>query len=432
MRNDNDIVIVAAKRTPFVKSGLNFKKVHPVLLGQTVVKALLDEVNFSRDKVDEVIVGNTGNPTDAMNIARVIALRSQLPLKTSSFSVHRNCASGLESICTAYDKIRSGSCDIVVSAGVENMSQLPLLYQDSFSDLLGEVMFSKSVLKKIKSILKIRLKHFKPRFSIVEGLTDPFCGILMGDTAEVLAKQFSINRLEQDEFALLSHKRALKAQSSARFSKEIVPVYVPDKGFVLDDVGPREDQSLKKLTKLRPYFDRKYGSVTVGNSCPITDGAAGVILMRRQKALELGCSILASIKSYHFGGLEPDKMGLGPVYATAGVLKKLNMSLADMDLIELNEAFAAQVLACKRAFESDDFCQKELGLTHSLGKLDLDKVNVNGGAIALGHPVGATGARLVSTLVYEMKLRQARFSLATLCIGGGQGGAMVLENEALG
>ncbi len=431
MLQARDVVIVEGIRTPFVKSGAQFKNVHPVLLGQIALKELLFKTGIPVESIDEVIIGNTGNPADAANLSRVIALRSGLPLSVPAFTVHRNCASALESVSCAYERIKSGTMDTILAGGTENMSQLPLLFSKSFQNVFGEVVFSKTIAQKLKALMKFQLKCLKPRFSLLEGLTDPFSGLSMGKTAENLANEFSISRYEQDEFATRSHNRAIEAVNSGRLGDEIVPVYVsPDyKQVVSGDIGPREGQSVEKLSKLKPYFDKKNGSVTVGNSCPITDGAAMLLIMSRERAQSLGLKPLVKIRSYAFAGLEPEKMGLGPVFATPIALKRAGLTLKDIGLIELNEAFSAQVLACKRAFESDQFAQENLNLSQKIGEVDPDKLNVNGGAIALGHPVGATGTRLIVTLAKEMCRRDVQFGLATLCIGGGQGGAMILERE---
>jgi acetyl-CoA acyltransferase len=272
----------------------------------------------------------------------------------------------------------------------------------------------------------------KPRIAIMEGLTDPFVGINMGQTAEVIAKEFDISREEQDEFALASHLKAAAAQKSGRFDEETVPVFLPPKfkEYVRQDIGPRAEQTKEALAKLKPFFDKKYGTITVGNACPITDGAAAVLMMSRGRAKELGHKPIASIRGYAYAGLEPERMGLGPVYSTPVALKRAGLTLKDMGLIELNEAFAAQVIGCMKAFESDEFGREKLGLSGKVGEVDPTKVNVNGGAIALGHPVGATGTRLVVTLMREMQKKNVQFGLATLCIGGGQGGSVVLEREA--
>jgi acetyl-CoA acyltransferase len=277
---------------------------------------------------------------------------------------------------------------------------------------------------------KAPLKDFlSPRIAIVEGLTDPFCSLNMGQTAEVLAKEFKISREEQDAFALASHQKTIAAQKAGKFADEIAPLPVPpkfEKTLSLDS-GPRDGQSMEALAKLKPYFDRKYGSVTVGNACPITDGAAMALIASDEGLKKLGgVKPIAKIRAYAFAGLDPERMGLGPVYASFKALKKAGLELKDMGVVEINEAFAAQVIACLKAFDSETFCQEKLGRS-KMGAIDPSKLNPNGGAIALGHPVGATGARIALTAALEMKRRGERFALASLCIGGGQGGAIVLE-----
>lgn len=431
-KSPNDVVIVDGVRTPFAKAGTKFKEVHAAELGQVALQELIARTNLETEDVDEVIIGNVGNPADSVNIGRVVALRAGIPLHTSAHTVHRNCASALESISTGFDKIKSGMADVVIAGGTENMSQAPLLFDKRFADVFGEFAMAKTTGKKLSALRKLKLKYLTPRISIVEALKDPFVGINMGQTAEILAKEFHISRKEQDEFALLSHQRAVAATAEGRLQEEMTPVYLGPKykTVIEKDVGPRDGQTIEALHKLRPYFDRKTGTITVGNACPLTDGAANVLLMSRKKAEAEGYKPLVRIRSYAFAGLEPERMGLGPVYSTPKALKRAGLTLNDMDLVELNEAFAAQVLACQKAFDSKTFAEEKLGLSEKVGELDLAKTNVNGGAIALGHPVGATGTRLVLTLMKEMKRRDSQFGLATLCIGGGQGGAMVLENEA--
>lgn len=445
--NPRDVVIVAGIRTPFVKAGDKFAQIHPVDLGVTALKELLQKTGVPVDQIDEVIIGNTGSPSDAVNISRVVALNSGIPQKTSAYTVHRNCASALESITSGYEKIKSGTMDIVVAGGTESMSQMPILWNKEHVRLLNQLAGARSTGAKLAGLfglLKANLKQvkeiattspmksttYKPRMSLVEGLTDPMSNINMGQTAEILAKEFGISRAEQDQFALRSHQRASKAQENGVFAEEITPLYIPPKfnKMVEQDVGPRANQSLEALAKLKPIFDRQYGTVTAGNACPITDGAAMVLLMSAEKAQELGYKPLAKIRGYAFAGLEPERMGLGPVYSTPIALKRSGLKLSDIGRIELNEAFAAQVMACQKASASKDFGVNKLGLSDALGEMRDDILNVNGGAIALGHPVGATGTRLVLTLMNELKRSQTQFGLATLCIGGGQGGALVLEN----
>ena len=423
--NNRDVVIVSGTRTPFAKAKKDLKDVHPSELGKICLKRVIDLVSLDKEDVDEVIVGNTANPSEAANISRVIALRAGLPESVSAYTVHRNCASGLQSVANGFDKIKTGLANTVVVGGVENMSSMPLLFSKELASFV-EILFSKSK-NKLNTLMKFRPRYLKPRIAIMEGLTDPFCGLNMGETAQLLAREFNITRKEQDNFALRSHKKATQAISNGVFDKEITPVFVgPEYDSVVDkDIGPRHEQTYEALAKLKPFFDKRYGDVTVGNSCPITDGAAMLLLMSYEKATSLGLKPIAKIRGYSFCGLSPQRMGLGPVYSTYKLLKQKNLKLSDIDSIELNEAFAAQVLACLRAFDCDKFAKSHLGLESKLGEVDLDKLNPNGGAIALGHPVGATGSRLVLTLANRLKPEE--LGLATLCIGGGQGGAMILE-----
>ncbi len=449
-KSPRDVVLIDGWRTPLAKAGTKLKNVHPADLGKVALKELIQKTNLDVKLIDEVIVGNTGNPSDAVNISRVIALNAGVPKDKSAYTVHRNCASAMESISTGFEKIRSGTMDVVVAGGTESMSQMPPLYSKKFIDLyerlgmartfperlkiLGQIV--KADLLQIKELVTtppLKPSPHKPRISIMEGLTDPFVGINMGETAEILAKEFGISRLEQDQFALRSHQLATKAKNLGVFKEEIVPFPLPpDFSEVLqEDIGPRENQSIEALQKLKPMFDRSgTGSITAGNSCPITDGAAMVLMMSREKAEALGYKGFARIRSYGFAGLEPERMGLGPVYATPLALKRAGLTLKEMGRVELNEAFAAQVLSCQKAFDSAEFAQEKLGLSEKVGELRNDILNVNGGGIALGHPVGATGTRLVLTLMKEMRRQSIQFGLATLCIGGGQGGAMILEREA--
>lgn len=447
-QSPTDVVIVDGVRTPFAKAGTVFKAEHAANLGQEALKELITRTNLDTGSVDEVIVGCVGNPSDAVNIGRVVALRAGIPQNVSAHTVHRNCASALESITSGYNMIKAGSANVVVAGGAENMSQAPVLWGNEhlkrlealsrarttgakLSALWNLLMANFNQVKEIATTPPMKMSKFKPRISVVEALMDPFAGINMGDTAEIIAKEFGISRQDQDSFALGSHQKAVAATKDGKLGEEYFPYFIgPDfKKTQEKDLGPREEQTIESLGKLRPYFDRKTGTITVGNACPLTDGAAMMLLMSRQKAEAEGHKPLAKIRGYAFAGLEPERMGLGPAYATPKALEKAGLSLKDMGLYELNEAFAAQVLACREAMMSSKWCEEKLGLSEAVGELDLDKLNVNGGAIALGHPVGATGTRLVLTLAKEMKRRNEQFGLATLCIGGGQGGAIVIENE---
>ncbi len=446
MKSPRDVVLVDGVRTPLAKAGTKLKKVHPAELGKVALKQLIAQTNLDVQTVEEVIIGNTGNPVDSVNISRVIALNAGIPLSASAYTVHRNCASGLESISNGFEKIKSGTMEVVVAGGAESMSQMPTLLPQKFQDIYEKLFAAKGPkqalpllwklfqadLKQIKALLQGNMRdEYFPKISVMEGLTDPFVGINMGQTAEILAKEWGLSREVQDRFALRSHLLASKATKEGRMREEITPVYLaPEyKELVSEDFGPRENQTIEALTKLRPFFDKATGTITAGNSCPITDGAAMVLLMSREKAEAMGYKPLARIRSYGFAGLEPERMGLGPVYSTPLALKRAGLTMNDIGLIELNEAFAAQVLSCQKAFDSDKFAQEKLGLTAKVGEVRDEILNVNGGAIALGHPIGVTGTRITLTTAKEMKRRNVQFGLATLCIGGGQGGSIILENE---
>lgn len=444
MKNPRDVVIIDGVRTPFAKSGTKLKAMHPAELGKVALKELIARTNLDVNIVDEVIIGNTGNPVDAVNISRVVALNAGIPQSTSAYTVHRNCASAMESISNGYEKIKSGTMDVVVAGGTENMSQMPTLLPRKMQALFDQLFTAKGPkqalpllwklfkadMKQIRALLQGNMRdEFFPVISVMQGLTDPFVGINMGQTAEILAKEWGLSRQTQDEFALRSHK--LATQNKAKVKEEIGTLYVPPdyKEALSEDIGPRDNQTIEALAKLKPFFDKLTGTITAGNSCPITDGSAMLLLMSREKAESLGYKPSAKILSYGFAGLEPERMGLGPAYATPLALKRAKLSLKDIGLVELNEAFSAQVLSCVKAMNSDKFAQEKLGLSQKVGEISMDQVNVNGGAIAVGHPVGATGSRLVLTLMKEMKRRNTQYGLATLCIGGGQGGAMILEKE---
>lgn len=441
-----DVVIVDGVRTPFAKADTKLKTVHPAELGRVALKELLARTNLNPDLVEEVIVGNTGNPPDAVNISRVVALNAGIPQKTSAYTVHRNCASALESISDGYERIKSGTMDVVIAGGTESMSQMPLLFSKEFVKIFGRLGSAKTTgarLGALGALLKADLQQVaelvttgpmqkaphKPVISIVEGLTDPFVGKNMGETAEILAKEFHLSREEQDAFALRSHLKAAAAMKNGTLAQEITPVFLPPKftEVVTEDVGPRENQTMEALAKLKPFFDKRTGTVTAGNSCPITDGAGMVLLMSRAKAQELGYKPIASIRGYGFAGLEPERMGLGPVYSTPVALRRAGLTLKDIGLFELNEAFAAQVLSCMKAFASDKFAQEKLDLPKAVGEIDPDKLNVNGGAIALGHPLGASGARLLISMANELARSNKERGVISVCAAGGMAVAALIE-----
>ncbi len=426
------VAIVSAARTPFAKAGTALKDSSAVHLGVAAAREALARFEGDFSSIDEVVFGNAGTPADAANISRVIALRAGLPESTSAFTVHRNCASAMEAVAQGCIKIGAGLADTMLVGGTESMSNLPLINNRQMTALLTKLATAKSAGAKISALAKLRpAMVLNPIVAVMEGLTDPISGLNMGMTAEVLARDFGITRKDQDSFAVRSHLRTVEAQKAGRLNDEIIPVMVEPKFSepLAKDVGPREGQSMEQLAKLRPFFDRENGTITAGNSCPITDGAGAVVLMNEEKAKAEGRPILGTIEAFAFSGCEPKRMGLGPVYSTAKVLGDLGMNLKEIDLIELNEAFAAQVIANQKAFASKQYAQDKLGRSEALGEIRDDILNVNGGAIALGHPVGATGVRLIITALMELRRRGAHRALATLCIGGGQGGAFVLETN---
>lgn len=424
-----DAVIVGGVRTPFVKAGSLFNQIPAQDLGRIVVRELLDRTNLDPANVDELICGNVASPVDAANVGRVIALRAGIPRDKIAHTVSRNCASGFECVTQAVDRVTSGRAKCVVAVGVDSMSHIPLFYPKRFADKLMKLGSARSALQKLKAIASFRLGDLTPQIGIKLGLTDPVTGLMMGDTAEKIAREFGICREEQDQFALRSHQLATAAWKDNRLASEVMAFYpeTRDAKPLTQDVGFRADQSFEALQKLKPYFDRRWGSVTIGNACQVTDGAAALLIMEASKARELGLTPLGRIRDYAYAGCDPARMGLGPVFATSRVLQQTGLKLSDMQLVELNEAFAAQVLGCLRGFESATFCAANGCDGTKLGAVDLDRLNVNGGAIALGHPVGATGTRLILTLLHELRRRNLSRGLATLCIGGGQGGAVVVE-----
>ncbi len=423
----SDPIIVGGVRTPFVKAGGALDFVPAQELGRLVVRELLERYNLDPAAIDEVITGNVA-PSEAANVSRVMSLRAGIPKERVAHTVNRNCASGLEAITEAYERIRSGRAQAVIAAGVESMSNIPVLWTKSLTEDFLAFSQGKTAWQKIRALARIRPRDLAPVIGIKQGLTDPVSGLMMGDTAEKLAREFGISREAQDLFALRSHQRAMAAWNEGRLTDEVVTVYPEPKSIpVTRDVGPRENQTLEALGKLKPFFDRRWGTVTVGNSCQVTDGAVALLLMDEDRARSLGLPRIGRLRGYAYAGCDPARMGLGPVYSSHRALAMTKMRVADLDLVEINEAFAAQVLACLKCFESPlADCVGTDGAS-VLGPIDETKLNVNGGAIALGHPVGASGARLVLTVLNELGRRKATTGLATMCVGGGQGGAAIVE-----
>ncbi len=434
--NLREVAIVEGVRTPFVKAGDKLGVLPAQDLGQYAFRELAERMGLAdgygrkaRVTVDEVIIGNVGGPVDASNVSRVISMNAGMHKAVPAYTVNRNCASGMEAISQGYLRIAMGESDALLVGGVESMSNIPLLFGKKMTELFTSLFKAKTLGQRLTAMSKFRPFFLKPVIAIQEALKDPFCGMNMGQTADLLAKEFAISREEQDQFSIESHNKAVAAQEAGRLAEEIVPVPLPPKyaSSIADDIGPRKGLTLEKMARFKPFFDRVNGTVTVANACPITDGAVALALMPYDLAKERGYNVLGKIKAITAAGLEPERMGLGPVYATAKILKMTGMSLHDMDFIEVNEAFSAQVLAVQKAMASKSFAEERLGMGKVVGEIDPEKLNVNGGAVALGHPVGASGARIALTALKQLQRSGKQFALSTLCIGGGQGQAIILE-----
>jgi acetyl-CoA C-acetyltransferase len=388
-------------------------------------RALLARQPFAPEELDEVVIGSAMPSADEANIGRLIALRLGAGDQTPGYTVMRNCASAMQAVDNAAKDIALGRSDLMLAGGTEAMSRAPILFNDDMVDFLGDLAKARKPMDKMKVFSSFRPGHLKPVISIMKGLTDPLVNLNMGQTCEVIAHKFGITRTQMDEYAVRSHLRLANAYDNG-YMNEIVPMY--HKSKVLDeDDGMRRDSSVEKIAKLKPFFDRRVGMVTAANSSQITDGSALLLLASEDAVRKYDLEPLGRLVDTQWSGLKAAEMGLGPVYASTPLLERNNLNIADIDYWELNEAFAGQVLACLRAWEDDKFCQKELGLNGALGSLDPEKLNIDGGAVSLGHPVGATGARLSLHALNVLKRTNQKRAIATLCIGGGLGGAMLLE-----
>lgn len=429
-RDNGRIAIVGGVRTAFVRAGTVFAGLGAVDLGRLVVSELMARTAVSPDEIDSVIIGNVAQPVEAVNVSRVIALLAGVPEHVPAFTVHRNCASGIQSIVSAAQSITAGEAELVIAGGVESMSNIPFFLTGKLKDAITGFQYGKTLKARLSALAGLRPRHFVPKVGLMLGLTDPTCGLNMGETAEVLAREMGISRDLQDEFALMSHQKAARARAEGRFNDEIMTVLVPPefREGVSFDNGVRSNQTIEALARLKPVFDRRYGTVTAGNASQITDGAAAVLVASEDAVARLGLKPLGFMRDYAFAGLSPKRMGLGPAYATSLVLEQSGTDFSDIGLIEMNEAFAAQVMANEAVFGMDSLSEKFLG-RKAIGRIDRDILNVNGGAVAMGHPVGASGTRLVLTLLLEMRRRSVDLGLATLCIGGGQGASVLLESK---
>jgi acetyl-CoA C-acetyltransferase len=422
------VYVVDGARTPFLKARNRPGPFSASDLATQAGRALLLRQRFEPADLDEVILGCASPSPDEVNIGRLVALRMGCGHEVPGWTVMRNCASGMQALDSAVTNIRGGRSDLVLAGGVDALSRAPLLYSEKMVLWFARFSSAKTFGEKAAAFLKLNpAAALTPIIGIMRGLTDPMVGLLMGQTAENLAYRFGISRQEMDLYAARSHQRTLAAQNAGHFATEITPLFDRAGNLFESDDGVREDSTPENLAKLKPFFDRKYGNVTAGNSSQITDGAAWLVLASRTAVARYGLPVLGRIVDSEWSGLDPAEMGLGPVHAATPLLQRHGLALADLDAVEINEAFAAQVIACLRAWADACYCREELQLPHAFGDLDPAKLNVDGGAIALGHPVGASGARIVLHALNVLQRTGGKRALAAICVGGGLGGAMLLE-----
>ena len=422
------IYVVDGARSPFLKAQKGPGVFAASDLATQAGRALLLRQPFEPSDLDEVILGCAAPSPDETNIGRMVALRLGCGKKVPGWTVMRNCASGMQAIDSAIANIQCGRSELVLAGGVDALSRAPLLYSDAMVRWFAGMMGMRTAGQKLQHFLKLRpAALLTPVIGLMKGLTDPVVGMLMGQTAENLAWRFGIDRQQMDEFAVRSHQRSLAARQAGHLG-EIVPVVDGQGNVYSEDDGVRADASMAGMAKLKPFFDKKYGNITAANSSQITDGAAWVLLASEEAVQKWGLKPIGKIVDSQWSGLEPEQMGLGPVHATTPILQRHGMTLADVDYWELNEAFAAQVLGCQAAWQDDAYCREQLGLMGAFGSIAEDRLNVDGGAVSIGHPVGASGARIVLHLLHVLRRNKAKHGIATICIGGGLGGAMLVES----
>jgi acetyl-CoA acyltransferase len=429
MADDRDgrrVAVVAGVRTPFAKSGTVFRDVTAVALARHAARELLYRSEVDGREVDEVVFSQVVPSVLTPNVAREVSLLPQLPPSVPAYTINRACASAAQAINNAADQIRLGHADVVLAGGVESLSDLPILHSRRFSRTLVEASKARSLGGRVATLGRVRPRDLIP---VTPAIAEPSTGETMGQSAEKMAKENGISREEQDRIALMSHQRAHAATQDGRLTREIAPWFGAGDEVIQEDNGIRADTSMEQLAQLKPVFDRKYGTVTAGNSSPLTDGAAAVLLMAEEKAKSLGHEPLAYIRSYAVSAVDPGwQLLMGPVYAVPKALERAEIGWQDLGLVEIHEAFAAQVLSNVQAWGSQAWADR-LGLPRPVGEVDWDRTNVAGGSIAIGHPFGATGARLVTTLANEMRRQDVQFGLISICAQGGMGYAMVLERK---
>ena len=419
------VAVVAGLRTPFARAGTTLKGLSAIDLGKRVVAELIQRSEIDGKLVESVIYGTVVPSVVAPNIAREVSLLPMLPKGVQAFTVSRACASANQAITDAADQIALGHADVIIAGGAESLSNVPILHSRGMSDALVAASRAKSFGGRVRALAKVRPRDLVP---ITPAIAEPSTGESMGESAEKMAKINAIPRADQDHFALRSHRLAAAGTEDGRLTAEIAPVYVPPAfDAMTSDNGIRPDSTMEQLRALKPVFDRKYGTVTAGNSSPLTDGASAVLLMSEERAKELGYPAMGYIRSYSYAALDPgEQLLMGPVLATPVALDRAGLDLKDIDLIEMHEAFASQVLSNLHGFESKAWAERA-GYSRPVGEVDRSKLNVMGGSISIGHPFGATGGRILVTLLNELARRDGQFGLMTVCAAGGMGHAMVVE-----
>ena len=426
--NGRRVAIVEGCRTPFAKSGTDFKDLSSVELGKMAVRELIARAELDVDVIDHVVYGTVVQSVKEPNIAREVTLGSGIPARVPAFTVGRACASANQAITSGAEQIALGLADVVVAGGAESLTDVPILFSPQMRDALVRASKARSLGERVKAFAGIRPRHLAP---IAPAIAEPTTGLSMGQSAEKMAQENGITREEQDRWALRSHTLAAAGTADGRLTREIVPAYIPPKyeRVVSQDNGIRSDTTLEKLAALKPVFDRRYGTVTAGNSSPLTDGASAVLLMSEEKAKALGYTPLGYIRSYAYAALAPgDQLLQGPVYAAPVALERAGITMKDVDLLEIHEAFAAQVLSNLQWFDSDRIAKERLGRDKAIGIPPEDRINVMGGSIAIGHPFGATGGRVTVTLLNELKRRGGQFGMISVCAAGAMGFVMIVES----
>jgi acetyl-CoA acyltransferase len=423
------VAIVDGCRTPFIKSGTDFSNMDVIDLASIAAAELVARTAIDPEEIDLSVFGVVVPALFAPNLGREVVFRTSLPFRIPGVTVNLACASSTRAITFAAGSILSGEADVVLAGGAESLSNVPIQFSRKAARTFMEASRAKTIPQKMSSFSKLRPADLAP---VAPAIAEYTTGQSMGESAEKMARENDISRRAQDEIALLSHQRAAAAAEDGRLALQIAPAFPPpgyDKAVTRDN-GVRADSSVEALAKLKPVFDKRYGTLTAGNSSPLTDGGSAVLLMSEEKAKALGYVPLGYIRSYAFTALNPgDQLLQGPAYAAPAALDAAGLKLADIDLVEMHEAFAAQILSNMKAFASKKFAERELGRSEPLGAIDLDRFNVTGGSIAIGHPFGATGARVVTQLLYELRRRQKNLGLVTVCAAGGVGFAMVVERE---